>query len=65
VAETESGGRTWWAHSEVTRMNIAPTILRKEIEDAREAGGLMSRPIVDYEQPHETAGCIGSNPSTG
>jgi hypothetical protein len=33
-----SGGRTWWAHFEVTRINIAPTFLRKKIEDAREAG---------------------------
>jgi hypothetical protein len=31
-------GRTWWAHFEVTRINIAPTFLRKKIEDAREAG---------------------------
>jgi hypothetical protein len=33
-----SGGRTWWAHLEFTRINIEPTILRKEIEDVREAG---------------------------
>jgi hypothetical protein len=31
------GGRTWWAHFEFTRMNIEPTILRKKIEDLREA----------------------------
>jgi hypothetical protein len=35
-----SGGRTWWAHFEFTRMNIAPTILRKKIEDLDEAGAL-------------------------
>jgi hypothetical protein len=28
-----SGGRTWWAHFEFTRINIAPIILRKKIED--------------------------------
>ena len=28
-----SGGRTWWAHFEFTRINITPTILRKKIED--------------------------------
>jgi len=28
-----SGGRTWWAHFEFTRINIEPTILRKKIED--------------------------------
>ena len=30
-------GRAWWAHFEFTRINIAPTILRKKIEDLREA----------------------------
>ena len=29
-----SGGRTWWAHFEFTRMNIEPIILRKKIEDS-------------------------------
>jgi hypothetical protein len=38
VAETASGGRTWWAHFEITRINIEPTILHKKIEDLREAG---------------------------
>jgi len=33
-----SGGRTWWAHFKFTRINIGPTILRKKIEDVREAG---------------------------
>jgi hypothetical protein len=28
---------TWWAHFEFTRINIEPTILRKKIEDVREA----------------------------
>ena len=28
-----SGGRTWWAHFEFTRINIAPTILPKKIEE--------------------------------
>jgi hypothetical protein len=32
------GGRTWWAHFEFTRINIALTILEKKIEDLREAG---------------------------
>jgi hypothetical protein len=27
------GGRTWWAHVELTRINIEPTILRKNIEE--------------------------------
>jgi hypothetical protein len=34
-----SGGRTWWAHIEFTRINIAPTILRKKIEDLHDARG--------------------------
>jgi hypothetical protein len=32
-----SGGRTWWAHFGFTRTNIEPIILRKKIEDLREA----------------------------
>jgi hypothetical protein len=28
----------WWAHFDFTRINIAPIILRKKIEDVREAG---------------------------
>jgi hypothetical protein len=32
-----NGGRSWWAHLAFTRINIAPTILRKKIEDLREA----------------------------
>ena len=37
-----SGGRTWWAHFEFTRIDTTPTIRRKKIEDLREAGALMS-----------------------
>ena len=36
-----SGGRTWWAHFELTRINIEPTILPKKIEDARERATLV------------------------
>jgi len=32
----------WWAHFEFTRMNIEPIILRKSIEDLREAGASKS-----------------------
>jgi hypothetical protein len=37
------GGRTWWAHFEFTRINIAPIILRKKIEDLRQVGTFMFR----------------------
>jgi hypothetical protein len=40
MAEAASGGRTWWAHFEFTRINIEPIILRNKIEDAREVGAL-------------------------
>ncbi|HYT74032.1 MAG TPA: hypothetical protein VEL79_04715 [Vicinamibacterales bacterium] len=30
-----SGGRTWWAHFEFTRINIEPIIRRKKIEEIR------------------------------
>jgi hypothetical protein len=33
------GSHQWWAHFKFTRINIEPIILRKKIEDAREAGG--------------------------
>jgi hypothetical protein len=33
-----SGGRTWWAHFEFTRINIGRTILRKKFEELREPG---------------------------
>ena len=29
-----SGGRSWWAHFEFTRINIELTILQKEIEES-------------------------------
>jgi len=32
-ATPRSGGRTWWAHFEFTRINIAPIILHKKIEE--------------------------------
>ena len=31
-----SGGRTWWAHFEFTRINIEPIILREKFEEARD-----------------------------
>ena len=37
LASALDGGRAWWAHFEFTRINIAPTILRKKFEDMREA----------------------------
>jgi hypothetical protein len=33
-----SGGRTWWAHFEFTRINIERIILPKKIEELSEAG---------------------------
>jgi hypothetical protein len=35
MAEAASGGRSWWAHFEFTRINIAPIILKNKIEIAR------------------------------
>jgi hypothetical protein len=35
-----SGGRTWWAHFEFTRINITPTILPKKIEDLMSVRGI-------------------------
>jgi hypothetical protein len=36
-----SGGRTWWAHLEFTRINTAPTFLGKKIEDLRQLGAML------------------------
>ena len=35
MAEAASGGRTWWAHFEFTRINIEPIILKNKIEERR------------------------------
>jgi hypothetical protein len=36
-----SGGRTWWAHFDFTRINIEPIILKNKIEDAREVSAIV------------------------
>jgi len=36
-----NGGRTWWAYFDFTRINLEPIILRKKIEDLREAGATL------------------------
>jgi hypothetical protein len=38
VAETASGGRTWWAHFAFTRINIEPIILKNKFEERRILG---------------------------
>ena len=35
-----TGGRTWWAHFEFTRINIEPIILRKKIEELMNVRGV-------------------------
>ena len=35
-----SGGRSWWAHFEFTRINIELTILRKKIEELMNVRGV-------------------------
>jgi hypothetical protein len=56
-----SGGRTWWAHFEFTRINITPIILPKKIEDLREARASMSNrlrqtPASSVSQPTQSFG---------
>ena len=43
MAEAASGGRTWWAHFEFTRINIEPIILQNKIEEVRDLGGSIAR----------------------
>ena len=40
LSTRHSGGRTWWAHFEFTRINIEPTILRKKIEELMNVRGV-------------------------
>ena len=40
LSNTPSGGRTWWAHFEFTRINIEPIILRKKIEELMNVRGV-------------------------
>ena len=61
-AQPASGGRTWWAHIEFTRINIEPIILKNKIEDWREVSALRrshveyrgngSRPLVSGPRLH-------------
>jgi hypothetical protein len=34
------GGRTWWAHFELTRINTTPTIVPKKIEELMNVRGI-------------------------
>jgi hypothetical protein len=36
IADCRRGGRTWWAHFTITRVNIGPIILRNQFEDLME-----------------------------
>jgi len=38
IVRPGSGGRSWWAHFEFTRINIEPIILRKKFEERRILG---------------------------
>jgi len=42
MAEAASGGRTWWAPFEFTRINIEPIILKSKIEDLRTTGATVN-----------------------
>jgi len=39
-SRSASGGRTWWGHVEFTRINIAPIILRKKVEELMNVKGI-------------------------
>ena len=52
------GGLWWWAHLAFTRINIAPTILRKKIEDLREARA------VDVDRDLGSRNCISASGSS-
>jgi len=46
-----SGGRTWWARFEFTRINIEPIILKNKIEESEEVDASPIRiPIDNLEE---------------
>ena len=52
-----TGGRTWWAHFEFTRINIEPTIQKNEIEetlDILDVGHFLG--VLDGMLPRRLAG---------
>jgi hypothetical protein len=53
---SSSGGRTWWAHFEFTRINVEPIILRKKIEEQLVLGAIGFGPssscIWKYQERH-------------
>ena len=61
MAEAASGGRTWWAHFEFTRINIEPIILKNKIEERRTVGAFPGleqglRTVRRYARPDSTRG---------
>jgi len=62
-----SGGRTWWAHFDFTRINIRPTILRKKIEELMNVKGigeksfLKLKPLVTVTPRPERAAASSSS----
>ena len=49
-----SGGRTWWAHFEFTRINIEPIILRKKIEEQLILGAFNASSTATWSQEGST-----------
>jgi hypothetical protein len=36
IADCRRGGRTWWAHFTITRVNLGSIILRNQVEELME-----------------------------
>ena len=57
ASRVASGGRSWWAHRQFTRINIELTILRKKIEELMNVRGvgeksfLKLKPLVTVTPP--------------
>ena len=50
-----SGGRTWWAHLEFTRINITPTILRKMIGGPSKDAQVFARRRIVVPRTHRSS----------
>jgi hypothetical protein len=60
-----TGRRSWWAHFELTRINITPTILHKKIEGLRQLGAFMFQghvgPLTRWEVTVVKPGPVGQH----
>ena len=55
-----SGGRTWWAHFEFTRINIEPIILKNKIEEIMNVQGIGEKSFLKLKPQITVGGSSGA-----